>query len=399
MLTIGQWITSPTDRYKVLEPVGEGGFGLTYLAHSTLHDRAFVLKLLKIERVNDWKALELFEREATVMRTLEHSGIPAYVEFFATSGEEAIALEDLSSIQDASATIVLVQEFVDGKDLAVRMRAGEHMTAYLIESIARQLLEILGYLHALNPPIVHRDVSPKNIILDQNERVSLVDFGAIQHTLTTNTVGGSTSVGTLGYIPIEQSMGKAKPCSDLYALGMTILVLLTGHSPDSLPLDDATSKVDLAKLGLTPAAQEDDSKRRLCALIDRVIEPIAAQRPQTTSAALALLDDAGGALVAGPNRAVELYEIHEHPSWVRTMFVMMLGGSIGSAMILYPLGFDNFSETELVNMAPFWILPAAFGLFGLIFSGEKRPIVTAIVATVVSAFGLGCFFVAIWPSL
>lgn len=399
MLTIGQWITSPTDRYKVIDPVGEGGFGLTYLAHSTLHDRAFVLKLLKLERVEDWKALELFEREATVMRTLDHEGIPSYVEFFATSGEHAVALEDLSSIQDTSATIVLVQELVNGKDLAVRMRSGERMTASQLESIARQLLDILGYLHALNPPIVHRDVSPKNIILDQNERVSLVDFGAIQHTLTTNTVGGSTSVGTLGYIPIEQSMGKAKPCSDLYALGMTLLVLLTGHSPDALPLDDATSKVDLAKLGLTTATQTDDAKRRLCALIDGVIEPIAAQRPQTTSAALELLDDASGALITTPSHAVERYKKHDHPGWVRTMFVMMLGGSIGSAMILYPLGFDNFSETELVNMAPFWILPAAFGLFGLIFSGEKRPIVTAIVATVVSALALGCFFIAIWPSL
>ncbi|MEO0868905.1 MAG: protein kinase, partial [Cyanobacteria bacterium J06642_11] len=89
----------------------------------------------------------------------------------------------------------------------------------------------LDYLHGLNPPIIHRDVKPQNIIWSQNGRIFLVDFGAVQ-TVYQNTIAfSSTVVGTFGYMAPEQFRGQAYPTTDLYGLGTTLLALLTHQNP------------------------------------------------------------------------------------------------------------------------------------------------------------------------
>jgi eukaryotic-like serine/threonine-protein kinase len=93
----------------------------------------------------------------------------------------------------------------------------------------------LIYLHELKPPVIHRDIKPQNILLQPNRKIALVDFGAVQDTYRNTQVGGSTVVGTYGYMPPEQFRGKAVAATDLYALGATILFLLTGRSPAELP--------------------------------------------------------------------------------------------------------------------------------------------------------------------
>jgi serine/threonine protein kinase len=109
-----------------------------------------------------------------------------------------------------------------------------------VRSIATQVLEILIYLHGLNPPVLHRDIKPSNLIWREDVEtrnfasVHLVDFGAVADP---TTVEGATFtvVGTAGYAPLEQFYGKTVPASDLYALGATLIHLLTGTSPADLP--------------------------------------------------------------------------------------------------------------------------------------------------------------------
>ena len=96
------------------------------------------------------------------------------------------------------------------------------------------LLGVLGYLHTLNPPVVHRDIKPDNVIRGEDGRLWVVDFGAVRDFSTTMG-GGSTVVGTYGYMAPEQFRGQAIPASDIYAVAATMLHLMTGRSPHELP--------------------------------------------------------------------------------------------------------------------------------------------------------------------
>ena len=387
----GDVIQGVVDEYTVDEIVGEGGFGVTYRARRASNGESVALKQMRIERAQSWKALELFEREAAVLKSLSHPRIPAYVEFFASGEDGPIA--HAGGGETAPSSLVLVQQLVEGVDLARRLGRGERFEPTQVTEIVRSILEVLTYLHELSPPVIHRDVNPRNIVLDENNVAHLVDFGAIQQRIREATVGGSTSVGTLGYIPIEQSLGKARPASDLYALAVTTVVLATGLQPEELPLDEDSSKIDLAELGLDKDGSEN--RKHLLRFLDLALEPIAGSRLASARAGLEILDGKDSLDTPKPTQLAD----PDGPSWVRTVFLLFLGGSLGSAGIIYPLNFDNFSETQLVEMAPFWVLPAAFGAIGLTVWTSPRPFVKAFVGTVLAALGLALFLFGIFPAL
>ena len=115
------------------------------------------------------------------------------------------------------------------------MTKGWHPTEAEVKQVAIQILEILSYLHQLNPPIIHRDIKPENLILQSDGKIFLVDFGAVQDIYRQTISFSGTFVGTIGYMPPEQLQGKAYCASDLYSLGGTLLYLLTHRSPDELP--------------------------------------------------------------------------------------------------------------------------------------------------------------------
>ena len=115
------------------------------------------------------------------------------------------------------------------------MQSGWRGTETEVRDIASQLLEILQYLHQQSPPLIHRDLKPHNIIRNDDGRVFLVDFGAVQDVYRNTLLKGSTVAGTFGYMAPEQFRGAAVPASDLYGLGATILYLLTHRSPADLP--------------------------------------------------------------------------------------------------------------------------------------------------------------------
>ena len=159
-----------------------------------------------------------------MLEGLDHPGIPAYRDHFEATpdgpGEEVL--------------FCLVRDFVDGESLQERIEAGRSYDEAEVVDIAGQLLDILAYLHGQSPPIIHRDIKPANVILGSDGRVHLVDFGTVQAEVARET-GGSTIVGTAGYVAPEQLMGRAAPASDIYALGVTIASLLSGMAPTEFP--------------------------------------------------------------------------------------------------------------------------------------------------------------------
>jgi serine/threonine protein kinase len=215
-------IDSPLEKYELAELLGEGGSGSTYRAIRLADQTSVAIKVLSLRHLQDWKQLELFEREAKVLSQLSHPQIPQYLDYFHVDTPDNRAF-------------YIVQQLAPGKPLTKWVQCGWRGTEMEIKDIAQQLLEILKYLHQQSPPLVHRDIKPHNIIRSDDGRVFLVDFGAVQNVYRSTFLKGSTVAGTYGYMAPEQFRGAAVPGSDLYGLGATVLYLLTHRSPAELP--------------------------------------------------------------------------------------------------------------------------------------------------------------------
>ena len=211
-------------KYQIIETLGEGGSGITYLAQDLQNNINVALKALSLHRMTDWKAMELFEREAKIIAQLNHSAIPQYLEYF-------------DAETDSEKYFYIAQQLASGKSLNKLVEENFRTNEQQIKDIAEQILEILIYLHSLTPAVIHRDIKPQNIIRDKNGKVFLVDFGAVQNTYYNTFMRGSTVVGTYGYMSPEQFRGQSLPATDLYGLGATLLFLLSHRSPADFPTD------------------------------------------------------------------------------------------------------------------------------------------------------------------
>ena len=211
-------------RYELLQQIGQGGQAKTYLAIDGSSHQKVALKQLDLRRADNWKAIELFEREARVLEQLSHPSIPAYFDAF-----------HLRDDQSGEEHFFLVQEFVDGQSLKELIDRGFRLDEEEVRDFLIELLEVLDYLHGLSPAVIHRDIKPSNIIRRPDGSLALIDFGAVQAVLP-GEKGASTVVGTSGYMPLEQLMGRALPATDLYALGATVIHLLSHRHPADLPV-------------------------------------------------------------------------------------------------------------------------------------------------------------------
>ena len=183
------------------------------------------IKLLAFNPQLQWSDFKLFEREAEVLRTLDHPQIPHYA--------------DSLQVNDADNGVTwlgLVQQFIPGQSLGDRVTQQGTFNESQVKALAKQGLEILSYLHGESEPILHRDIKPSNWILDQTGKLFLIDFGAVQ--TPESAIGLTlTIVGSQGYAPMEQYWGQAVPASDLYGFGMTLIYCLTGQLPQNSDLD------------------------------------------------------------------------------------------------------------------------------------------------------------------
>ncbi|MEZ4383820.1 MAG: serine/threonine-protein kinase [Nannocystaceae bacterium] len=277
------------DRYVIQRIIGRGGFGTTYAARDLRTGDEVAIKQLDLRHVDDWKSVELFEREAAVLRRLDHPRIPTYVDFVPIEAEHAG---------------LLIQELAPGRPLDRVLHEEGRLDEDRVVAIADQVLQILTYLGARAPPVVHRDIKPANLILDDRGEVRLVDFGAVKDAAARASTIGSTVAGTFGYMAPEIVRGSGEPRSDLYALGMTMIALLTGLAPTDLP--SKRLKPDFRGRVHCSVAVLD--------VIDRLIEPVpddryadarAAREALADAVAASALADPGadlGALVAAKER-------------------------------------------------------------------------------------------------
>jgi serine/threonine protein kinase len=212
------------ERYR-LESLLERQTGRrTFLAHDLQTESRVVVKLLLFGPDFEWDDLKLFEREAAVLKSLDHPAIPHYLDAFDVETE-------------LGKGFALVQSYLEAPTLQAWIQSGRTFSELELKAIAQELLGVLDYLHSRSPAVVHRDLKPSNILLGDRSgnspgQVYLVDFGSVQ----TAVHGGTrTVVGTYGYMPPEQFGGQTSPAVDLYALGATLIYLATGQHPDQLP--------------------------------------------------------------------------------------------------------------------------------------------------------------------
>jgi len=172
----------------------------------------------------------------------------------------------------------LVMEKVEGESLAARRRKKQPLSHEQVLRFLHDAAESLRYLHGHAPPIVHRDIKPGNVILRPDGSYCLVDFGSVRDSLKPE--GGSTVVGTFGFMAPEQFQGRAAPVSDVYAVGATAISLITGREPEELPHKGLGIDVESALKGLVD--------RRLVTALRSMLEPDPDRRVGSVARALQL---------------------------------------------------------------------------------------------------------------
>ncbi|MDJ0572029.1 MAG: serine/threonine-protein kinase [Pleurocapsa sp. MO_192.B19] len=216
------------NRYRILKEIGRGGFGRAYLAEDTHRYRELcVLKEFAPQVKSDRelsKAEDLFEREAGILYKLKHKQIPKF---------EAL----LQTRVDGKRALFLVQEYIEGESYWELLKRKGKLTEVEVTKMIWDLLPVLDYIHASK--LIHRDISPDNLIRrDLDGKTILIDFGCVKiaaNAVSKSTGQSMTLIGKKGYSPDEQiRRGQAFPCSDLYSLAATAIVLLTGKQPDEL---------------------------------------------------------------------------------------------------------------------------------------------------------------------
>ena len=256
-------------RWWLGEMLGHGSSGYTWKGIDAQNGAVVAIKELSFRRLTDLKQLELFEREAEALASIDHDAVPNFVDHFIIE-------------EDRFVSAYLVQEFIDGGVLSTSARTDEEEVLQFLEQMAR----LFEHLHSRRPPIVHRDIKPSNVMRRQNGRYVLIDFGSIRAN-TQESAGGSTVAGTLGYMAPEQLVGRADVASDYYGLGATALALLAGgdahrliehHRPGAW-VSQVTLSDEMAGLLQQLLKPDIDERLKTPAALRREIENVREPRP------------------------------------------------------------------------------------------------------------------------
>ena len=270
-------MTSPllNNRYRIIQALGTGGFGETFLAEDTHMPsrRRCAIKQLKPvannPQVNEF-VQQRFEREAAILEQLgETNGLPKLHAYFTEGGK-----------------FYLVQEWIEGDTLYQKVQQQGTFDENAVRKFLVDILPILEYIHGQG--IIHRDIKPSNIIFRQRDGFPvLIDFGIAKEIMCTavNARGEMTTsvaIGTRGYMPSEQAAGKPVFASDIYSLGLTAIYLLTGKVPQQLATNLQTGEINWR----SGNALLSDI---MAAAIDRAVRAMARDRYSTAAEMLAAL--------------------------------------------------------------------------------------------------------------
>jgi serine/threonine-protein kinase len=225
------------DRYRVVKALGQGGFGATFLAHDEAlpGEPSCVIKQLRLSVTAPHvlqMARELFEREAvTLGRIGNHPQIPRLLDYF-----------------EEKEQFYLIQEYISGSTLQQEVKRTGVFSEIALKEFLSEILPLLQYIH--QHMVIHRDIKPANLIRrSQDGRLVLIDFGAVKNkveqvtSLSEQTAFTAYAIGTPGFAPPEQMAMRPVYASDIYALGVTCIYLLTGKSPKDLEYNPTTGEV------------------------------------------------------------------------------------------------------------------------------------------------------------
>jgi len=226
------------DRYRVLKPLGQGGFGATFLAHDQIlpGEPSCVIKQLRPSGTAPHilqMARELFEREAKTLGTIgNHPQVPRLLDYF-----------------EEQEQFYLVQEYISGSTLQQEVKLNGTLSEPGVKQFLSEILPLLQYIH--EHKVIHRDIKPANLIRrSQDARMVLIDFGAVKNQVSqaitnqsANTALTAYAIGTPGFAPPEQMAMRPVYASDIYALGITCVYLLTSKTPKDLDYNPTTGEV------------------------------------------------------------------------------------------------------------------------------------------------------------
>ncbi|MDB4962962.1 MAG: serine/threonine protein kinase [Myxococcales bacterium] len=250
-------------RYRLGPRLGKGSQGEIFLARDEkakgADEREVIVKRLRLSGA--WKSFELFEREAKVLSQLRHAGVPRH----------------LATIEEPPGTFNLVMQRLPGENLR-ELSARRRLSHLELRDVLIRGLEILDYLHTRSPAVIHRDIKPSNLVRAPDGRVGLVDFGGVLEAAREG--GGSTIVGTYGYMAPEQLHGQVMPATDIYSLGATIVALAGGIEPEDVPRKGLRMDLDRHLPGVDPG---------LRAALSAMTDPDPDKRPQRAREVVALL--------------------------------------------------------------------------------------------------------------
>jgi len=251
-------------RLEIVRQIAFGGLSAVYLVRDW-HNELAVLKEAIIPFDVDEEALrkanELFEREARILAKLDHPNVARVLDHFIDGGRNYLLLE-----------------YLQGEDLRQLVRESGPQPGPRVIELGWQIARLLEYLHSQDPPVLHRDLSPDNLVLADSGAVTIIDFGAANELLGTAT---GTIIGKQAYIAPEQFRGKPTVQSDLYALGGTLHFLLTGQDPEPLSVSH-------------PRDSCPDVSEELDALIASLTEQNASRRCQSAGEVIGWLKEIAG---------------------------------------------------------------------------------------------------------
>ncbi|MFN5594076.1 MAG: protein kinase domain-containing protein, partial [Aphanizomenon sp.] len=348
------------DRYLPIKLLATGGFGAAFLAidRDTPRMRQCVVKQFQPSGNLTEEALEksriLFTQEAGVLEEIgnEHQQIPKLFAFF------TITVPNLK-INKSEQFFYLVQEYISGQTLEEELAKQGNFSELKILKILREILPVLQFIH--DKGIIHRDIKPSNIIRHYDGRLFLLDFGAVK--LIANTSSSSTGIYSLGFAPPEQMQGnQVFPSTDLYALAVTLITLLTGKEATKL-FDAYTNQWQWrSQISVNP---------RLAAILDKMLLSAANQRFQSAQEVLEALFPAPSAQTVLPPTQPPNLQPPQPIKSVQPAFTIweLLAGAAFSGFEAALIAIALFS---LVKNPIITLTVAAVILNGLIFAQTKR---------------------------
>lgn len=219
MLEIGSLVDG---KYKILSEIGHGGMSVVYMAINEKANKTWAVKEVRKDGVLDFEAVKQgLIVEIGMLKKLKHPNLPSIIDVI--ENEE---------------TFLIVMDYIEGNSLSKALdEYGAQPQEYVIEW-AKQLCDVLGYLHSREPAIIYRDMKPSNIMLKPDGNLTLIDFGTAREFKEKN-LADTTCLGTIGYAAPEQfgGMGQTDARTDIYCLGATLYHLVTGRNPSEPPYE------------------------------------------------------------------------------------------------------------------------------------------------------------------